>query len=70
MKTYTLEINNETLVDKIIWMLSHFKDDGLIIREGQNGSAQSSIKQSVHEMNLVTSGKLKAAPIEDLMNEL
>jgi hypothetical protein len=31
MTTLTINIVNDTLVDKIIWLLEHFKNDGLEI---------------------------------------
>ena len=31
MQTLTININNETLVDKVMWLLEHFKNDGLEI---------------------------------------
>ena len=31
MQTLTINIANDTLVDKVIWLLEHFKNDGLEI---------------------------------------
>jgi hypothetical protein len=31
MQTLTINIQNDTLVDKVIWLLEHFKNDGLEI---------------------------------------
>ncbi|OHD97648.1 MAG: hypothetical protein A3E21_09785 [Sulfurimonas sp. RIFCSPHIGHO2_12_FULL_36_9] len=31
MKSLTINIQNETLVEKVIWLLDHFKNDGLEI---------------------------------------
>ena len=31
MKTITLHIKNESVAAKILWMLNHFKDDGIEI---------------------------------------
>ena len=33
MKTLTLEIQNESIAEKVIWMLSHFKNDGVVVKE-------------------------------------
>lgn len=73
MKTLTLEIKDETIAEKIMWMLQHFKNDGLIIKENQTNTKddlKTSIKQSVDELNMITSGKLKAKPIEELLNAI
>ena len=67
MKTLTLEIKDEKLLEKIVWMLSHFKKDGLKIREED---LEDSLKRSVEEMSLVNSGKLQGKPAQDLLNEL
>ena len=31
MKTLTINIQNESLAEKVLWMLEHFKSDGLEI---------------------------------------
>lgn len=31
MQTLTLNIQNDSIVEKVIWMLEHFKNDGLEI---------------------------------------
>ena len=31
MQTLTINITNDTLVDKVMWLLEHFKNDGLEI---------------------------------------
>ncbi len=31
MKSLTINIENDTLVDKVVWLLEHFKNDGLEI---------------------------------------
>ncbi len=31
MQTLTINIQNETLMEKVLWMLEHFKNDGLEI---------------------------------------
>jgi hypothetical protein len=72
MKTFTLEIQDKIIADKILWMLQHFKNDGLVIREKEESISkfEESIKQSVNEINMVQSGTLKAKPIEDLLDAL
>ncbi|MEK6659046.1 MAG: hypothetical protein AABY36_05135 [Campylobacterota bacterium] len=71
MKTLTLEIKDETIADKIVWMLQHFKNDGLVIRESEaTDNLKASIKQSVDELNMVKSGKLRAKPVEELLNAI
>ena len=73
MKTLTLEIKDETVVEKIMWLLQHFTNDGLVIKEDvypTQEDAKSSIKRAVNELNMAKDGKLNAKPIEDLLNAL
>ena len=69
MKTLTLEIQNESIAEKVIWMLSHFKNDGVVVKEQVNDTSES-IKQAVHEINLVKHGKLEAKPISELFDAM
>jgi len=36
MQTLTINIQNETLTEKVLWMLEHFKSDGLEIISKEN----------------------------------
>lgn len=36
MQTLTINIQNESLTEKVLWMLEHFKDDGLEITSNEN----------------------------------
>ncbi len=74
MNTLILEIKNEAITDKILWMLEHFKADGLVIKEQakspQNLDIKKSMTQAVNELNMIKSGDLQAKPIEDLLSVL
>ena len=72
MKKYTLEIQNELVAEKVLWMLKHFQDEGISIKENNtnNDKLKNSLEQSVRELNQIKQGKLEATLIEDLLNEL
>ena len=72
MKSYTLEIEKENVAEKVIWLLKHFKDEGITIKENNsvNQEVKNSITQAVNEMNMIKKGKIEAKPIEDLLNAL
>lgn len=36
MQTLTINIKNESLTEKVLWMLEHFKADGLEITSNEN----------------------------------
>ena len=72
MKSYTLEIEQENVAEKVICLLKHFKDEGITIKENYsvNQEVKNSITQAVNEMNMIKKGKIEAKPIEDLLNAL
>ena len=72
MKSYTLEIEQENVAEKVIWLLKHFKDEGITIKENNsvNQEVKNSITHAVNEMNMIKKGKIEAKPIEDLLNAL
>ena len=72
MKSYTVEFEHENIAEKVIWLLKHFKDEGITIKENNsmNQEIKNSIKQSVNKINMIKQGKIKARPIEDLLNAL
>ena len=45
MQTLTINIQNETLTEKVLWMLEHFKSDGLEI----------SSKEDIEDLKLLKS---------------
>jgi hypothetical protein len=45
MQTLTINVKNETLMQKILWMLEHFKNDGLEI----------SSKEDIEDLKLLKS---------------
>lgn len=69
MQTYRLKIANDSVAEKILWLLNSFKDHGVTI-EKESDATKESIKQSVKEMNLVKSGKLEAKPLNELLDAL
>ena len=48
MRTLTLEIDNDNIIDKMIWILNHSKNDGVVIKDN---SIEDSLRQSVYEIN-------------------
>ena len=47
MKSYTLEIEQENVAEKVIWLLKHFKDEGITIKE--NNSVNQEVKNSINK---------------------
>ena len=61
MKSFVINIKNETLVEKIEWLLEHFKNDGLEIVS----------KEDIDDLNLIkkTRNEEKVSFDEYLKNE-
>lgn len=72
MQTYTLKIQHDNVAEKVVWLLKHFENEGVIIKKNDSNSndLKESIRQSVNEINMVKSGNLQAKPIDDLLNAL
>lgn len=72
MQTYTLKIQHDSVAEKVLWLLKHFEHEGVVIKKTDTDAKdiKASIQQSVNELNMVTSGKLRAKPIGDLLNAL
>jgi len=74
MKELTIQIQNDSVADKLIWMLKHFHSEGVLIKETSQYSAPSdvevSITNAVNELNLLKEGKLQAKPVKDLLSAL
>ncbi len=49
MQTLTINIQNESLTKKVLWMLEHFKDDGLEITSNENIEDLKLIKATKNE---------------------
>jgi hypothetical protein len=52
MYSLTLNVENESLMQKVIWMLEHFKSDGLEILIDEDEKDLNLIKQTRHEESI------------------
>ena len=71
----TINISNEQLFDKIVWLLNSFKNQGLEIIESKyidssKNEILQNLKTSVQEMHLIKEGKLEAVNARDLLDGL
>jgi len=71
MKTYRLEIDDDIL-DKVLWMLEHFKNDGVAIEklDTDDIDIQESIKASLRELHQVKNGTIKPQLAREFLSEL
>ena len=64
----SLNIKNENIANKILWMLEHFKNE--IEIKIENNFILNDIKQGLQEIKEIKNGKDNSRPVEELLNEL
>jgi redox-regulated HSP33 family molecular chaperone len=67
-----VNFQNETIAQKVLWMLEHFKNDGVEVVKLDNTDDEviNNFKEGIEELKKIKSGELKAIPIEKLLDEL
>ena len=64
----SLNIKNENIANKILWMLEHFKNE--IEIKIENNFILNDIKKGLEEIKEIKNGKDNSKPVEELLNEL
>lgn len=71
MTRLNIEIQDHNIAEKILWMLQHFKDEGVYIQKfDSNDEIKQSIKTSLVELSEIQEGKRKPQLAKDFLNEL
>jgi len=67
-----VNFQNETIAQKVLWMLEHFKNDGVEVVKLDNTDDEiiNNFKNGLDEISLIKQGKLTSRPIQDFLNEL
>ncbi len=65
-----LRFENEDVAQKVLWMLDHFKDDGVEVIELDDKDEEiiQNFKNGFTELNQVLDGKLKSRSVEEFLN--
>ena len=68
----TVHFQNESIAQKVLWMLEHFKNDGVEIIEldDDNDEIINNFTEGLNEINLINQGKLTSRPVQDFLSEL
>ena len=61
MKSLVINIKDDTIVDKVLWMLEHFKNDGLEIISKEDMEDLKLLKETRNEEKINFEGYLKNA---------
>lgn len=68
-----INIPNENIANKVLWLLEHFKSDGVEVKKLSNANERTildSFTKSVKELKSIKKGNIASRPVEDLLNEL
>lgn len=67
-----VNFENETIAQKVLWMLEHFKNDGVEVVKLDSADDEiiNNFKDGLNEINLIKQGKLNSRPVEEFLNEL
>jgi len=69
----SVNIENDTIAQKVLWMLEHFKSDGVQVVKLNNkneATVLSGFKDGLSELKSVQDGSLQSRPMQDLLDEL
>jgi len=67
-----VNFKNETIAQKVLWMLEHFQNDGVEVIKLDNTDDEiiNNFKNGLSEINLIKQGKVASRPVQDFLNEL
>ena len=67
-----VNFQNETIAQKVLWILEHFKNDGVEVIKLDNSDDEiiNNFKNGLNEINLIKQGKLISRPVQEFLNEL
>lgn len=67
-----VNFQNETIAQKVLWMLEHFQNDGVevIKLDNKDDVIINNFKDGLEEISLLKQGKLTSRPVQEFLNEL
>jgi len=67
-----VNFKNETIAQKVLWILEHFQNDGVevIKLDTSDDTIINNFKDGLEEIQLIKQGKLNSRPLQDFLNEL
>jgi len=67
-----VNFQNETIAQKVLWMLEHFKNDGVevISIDDTDDEIINNFKTGLNEVKLINQGVLNSKPINEFLDEL
>jgi len=67
-----INFQNETIAQKVLWVLEHFKNDGVeIIKiDNDDNTIINNFKEGLKEIKLIEEGKISSRPVQEFLDEL
>lgn len=67
-----VNFQNEKIAQKVLWMLEHFKNDGVEVIKLDNTDDEviNNFKDGLNEIHLINQGELNSRPAQEFLNEL
>ena len=68
-----INIPNENIATKVLWLLEHFKSDGVEVKKlsiANERTILDNFTKNIKEFKSVQKGNTPSRPIEDLLDEL
>jgi hypothetical protein len=67
-----VNFQNDTIAQRVLWMLEHFKNDGVEVIQLENRDDEiiNSFKTGLHEIEQIEKGTLTSRPVNEFLNEL
>jgi len=67
-----INFQNEIIAQKVLWMLEHFKNDGLeVIKvDSDDNRIINNFKEGLKEIKQIKEGKISSRPVQEFLNEL
>jgi hypothetical protein len=67
-----VNLPNNSIAKKVLWLLEHFKGDGVEIIELDDRDEEiiNNFREGMQEIKLIEKNQLKAKPVNEFLNEL
>ena len=67
-----VNFENDTIAQKVLWMLEHFKNDGVevVALDDTDSDIIDSFKEGLGEVQRINQGDLRSRPVQEFLNEL
>lgn len=67
-----INFKNEVIAQRVLWLLNHFKDDGveIINLDDTDEEIINNLKEGLNEIKLIEQGKLTSRPVQEFLDEL